>query len=164
MTDNRKLAKRLPDALLPHALRRHAEILEAKGEKLDLVALLHQAAKELDAAGSERSAVLEDQIEEAYAQLAKCYRGTHDPNFPFGCINVLYTAALRGIKQPNNAATDSERNAVLDAYIEFYNATEAARILPWYKDGRNDAEREAAWGRIEAAVDAIRALKQNVKP
>lgn len=33
-------------------------------------------------------------IEDAYAQLATSYRGTHDPNFPMSAVNTLYSAAL----------------------------------------------------------------------
>ena len=45
------------------------------------------------------------------------------------------------------------------AYKEHYEASEAFRILPWYKDGRNEAEREAAATRLDEAIYRIRALE-----
>lgn len=46
-----------------------------------------------------------------------------------------------------------------NAYVEHYEASEALRKLPWYKDGRNDAEREAAHERLDNACEAVEALR-----
>ena len=46
-----------------------------------------------------------------------------------------------------------------NVYVEHYEASEALRKLPWYKDGRNDAEREAALGRLDNACEAVEAYR-----
>ena len=44
-------------------------------------------------------------------------------------------------------------------YVEFFEASEALRLLPWFKDGRNQAERDAASERLERAHDAVAATR-----
>lgn len=52
----------------------------------------------------------------------------------------------------------------LALYREGYEAFEAIRVMPWYEDGRNNAEREAAEDRLGKAIDAIRAIPSVPSP
>jgi hypothetical protein len=47
------------------------------------------------------------------------------------------------------------RSAVFNAYVEFFEAWRALNALPWFKDGRNNAEREAASNRLDDAYTGI---------
>ncbi len=46
---------------------------------------------------------------------------------------------------------------VLSKYEVFYKAWKACNALPWYKDGRNAAERDAADEALDTAIDALEA-------
>ena len=43
----------------------------------------------------------------------------------------------------------------LKVYAAFFDASEVWRKLPWYKDGRNDAEREAVAEQLDVAHEAV---------
>lgn len=63
--------------------------------------------------GQSSSRYSAEEIEEAYAQIAKSYRGTHDPNFPMGYVNVLHTAA-------RYAVSEQQRSQFIPAFKFWY--------------------------------------------
>jgi hypothetical protein len=53
------------------------------------------------------------------------------------------------------ALKDAKRDGEL--YREFYEASDALRLLPWYSDNRNGETRDMAVERVDAAYEAIAA-------
>lgn len=94
-----------------------------------------------------------EEKEKVYTEVMQKATERQNASMPSKCCDLRYIGSPACVPCPDNKTFPSA--IAPNPYVTFFEAFEAQRVLPWFKDGRNDAEREAAADKVDEVWEAV---------